>query len=131
MRIIYYPDEKSILDSLQINDPILILVKHDATEVITANIDECGEHYILLTKAGHSPNEIDNYFRVIANGEGADWTFVCPADYKGIPNRELRIKEFYNDGTDAIIKALKALNLPEILNIPKRYQRHLDVFKDL
>ncbi len=75
-------------------------------------------------------NDIDKYFRIIATGDGADWTFVCPTDYKEIPNRNIRIKEFYNDGTDAIINVLRGLNLPENLNIPKRYRRHLDVFKD-
>jgi hypothetical protein len=130
VNIVYYPNEKRVTDSLQVNDPVLILIKHDQSEVITANIDDCGEHYILLSKTGLSQNDIDKYFRVIANADGADWTFVCPADYKGIQNRELRIKEFYNDGTDAIIKTLRALKLPENLNIPKRYQRHLDVFKD-
>lgn len=130
MNIIYFPDKKHVEDSLQVNDPILILIKHDQSEIITANVDDCGEHYILLAKAGRSMNDIDKYFRVIASGDGADWTFVCPSDYKGIPNRDFRIKQFYNDGTDAIVKVLKEFNLPEMLNIPKRYQRHLDIFKD-
>jgi hypothetical protein len=130
MNIIYFPNKKHVEDSLQVNDPVLILVKHDQSEMIVGNIDECGEHYILLAKAGRSMNDIDKYFRVIASDDGADWTFVCPADYKGLKNRDYRIKQFYNDGTDAIIKALKALNLPEDLRIPKRYQRHTEIFKD-
>jgi hypothetical protein len=130
LQIIYFPNEKSVIDSIQINDPILVLIKHDQSEIIAANIDECGEHYILLKKVGHSQNDIDKYFRIIANCDGADWTFVCPIDYKGIFNRELRIKEFYNNGTDAILEALKALNMTEKINIPKRYQRHLEVFSD-
>ncbi len=130
MNIIYYPDEKSVTDSLQVDDPVLILIKHDQSEVIAGNLDDCCEHYILLSKVGRSMNDIDKYFRIIATGDGADWTFVCPTDYKEIPNRNIRIKEFYNDGTDAIINVLRGLNLPENLNIPKRYRRHLDVFKD-
>ncbi len=34
MNIIYYPDEKSVTDSLQVDDPVLILIKHDQSEVL-------------------------------------------------------------------------------------------------
>jgi len=98
--------------------------------MLIANIDDAPEHNILLKKLNHSELDVDKYFRVIMNKDGADWTFVCPSDYKNIPNRKKRITAFYNDGIDAINEALKMIGFNIEIYIPKRYSRHLDIYKD-
>lgn len=131
MHVRYLPDEDKIIKSRQVDDPMLILISHDSDFVIIGNIDVYGEHLILLKHAGLQEREIDNFFRVIANNEGADWTFVCPSNYKNIIDRDKRIEFFYNDGIDKITKVLKELNFGTEINIPKRYRRHLEIFTDM
>lgn len=46
--------------------------------------------------------ELDRYFRIVVDQDGADWTFVCPVNYKNISNKEKRIMEFYKDGIAVI-----------------------------
>lgn len=60
--------------------------------------------------------------QIIFDNEGADWTFVCPPDYKNITNKEKRITEFFNDGVDAITEFLKQIGYDVPINIPKRYR---------
>ena len=88
------------------------------------------EHHILLAKAGFSDRDIDKYFRLVVDDEGADWTFVCPSDYKGISDRTRRIERFYKDGLNIIGDVLRELGLPDEINIPKRYRRHFDALFD-
>lgn len=128
MRNMYYPDKQTVENAMQVDDPLLVLVKYDLTEILISNIDDAGEHIILLRLLERSEKDIDKYFRLIISNEGADWTFVCPSTYKGILNRDKRIKKFYNDGIEVIRKALIELNYDVEINIPKRYRRHLDIF---
>lgn len=128
MEIVYYPDNQTVEKAIQLDDPLLVLIRHDLSEVLLSNIDDAGEHIILLRLLNRSEYDLDKYFRIIVNSEGADWTFVCPADYKGISNRERRIEKFYNEGIKAIRKALDEINYKVEINIPKRYRRHLEVF---
>lgn len=127
VQMIYFPNQETVEKAMQVDDPILLLIKHDLSKIILSNIDDAGEHIILLRLTNHKEAELDNFFRVIANNEGADWTFVCPASYKKIENRDYRIKEFYKDGIAVISKALKILHYDVSINIPKRYRRHLDI----
>ena len=81
---------------------------------------------ILLEKVGIDSREIDKYFRIVLDNEGADWTFVCPPDYKNIEDKQRRITAFYKDGFAAISEVLSGLGLMVGINIPKRYRRHFD-----
>ena len=56
----------------------------------------------------------------------ADWTFVCPSNYRGIPDKQRRIAEFYKDGFWCISQALAEIGYFVELRIPKRYRRHFD-----
>ena len=53
------------------------------------------EHHILLMKAGYKDTDIDKFFRIVLDKSGADWTFICPPDYKNIPFKDKRIEAFY------------------------------------
>ena len=35
--------------------------------------------------------DIDKYFRLVLDDTEADWTFVCPPDYRSIPGKRRRI----------------------------------------
>ena len=76
-------------------------------------------------------NDLDKYFRIIFDNEGADWTFVCPPDYKGITDKEKRIKQFFNDGVDVISEFLKEIGYDVPIEIPKRYRRHIDYLSNM
>ena len=130
MNIKYMPDEKTITESRMVDDPLLILISHDGNVVIIGNIDFYGEHLPLLRNAGWDERSLDDFFRTIVTNSGADWTFVAPQGYKNIQNREKRIETFYNDGISIITKVLSQLQFKPEINIPKRYQRHLEIFKD-
>ncbi|MDQ2086670.1 hypothetical protein RBH29_09560 [Herbivorax sp. ANBcel31] len=130
MDIKYMPDEKSVIEARIVDDPLLILISHDANTIIMGNIDYYAEHLLLLKNACFKERQPNDFFRIIATNSGADWTFVAPYNYKNIENREKRIEAFYNDGIKAIAKVLDKLQFGSEINIPKRYQRHLEIFKD-
>lgn len=130
LQIIYHPNKETVEKGMQIDDPILLLVSHDFSKIILSNIDDAGEHLILLRLTHHQESELDHFFRVIVNNDGADWTFVCPSSYKNIVNREYRIEQFYKDGIAIISKALKTIYYDVEITIPKRYRRHIDFLGD-
>lgn len=127
LKITYFPFEGNVQESIDSKEPLLALISFSGSEMIVSQIDEVMEHHILLAKVGRKSTDIDKYFRIIVDDEGADWTFVCPPDYKGILNKPKRISEFYKDGFRVITKALEELKIPVEINIPKRYRRHLDM----
>jgi hypothetical protein len=124
MEFKFFPDKKAVDKAMQADDPLLLLVGFDGAKALVANIDDALEHTVLLKKLGFSETDIDNFFRVVLNRQGADWTFVCPSGYKGIPDRNRRIETFYNDGIPAISKAVKQLGYDVKVDIPARYKRH-------
>lgn len=126
MKIQYYPDKDAIDQAISSDDPLLVMVAQDHSKVLVANIDDVGEHIILLRIMGYSENDLDKYFRLVANSEGADWTFVCPSNYKGIRDKAKRIERFFRDGIDAGKKALQILGLNTEITIPPRYRRHMN-----
>jgi hypothetical protein len=130
MEIKYYPDENTVRKAIQDDDPLLMLVSFDRKEILLSNIDDAVEHNILLKKMKYSETDIDKYFRVVINQDGADWTFVCPAGYKNIEDKNRRIKTFYIDGIEAITEAIKFIGYNVGINIPKRYIRHMEFMKD-
>lgn len=126
MKIIKYPTETDVNTAISDKEPLLVLISFDGETVIVSHIDEAVEHHILLMKAGFSDRDIDKYFRIVLDDEGADWTFVCPPDYKNISDKSRRIKAFYKDGFNIISDVLQELGFMVGINIPRRYRRHFD-----
>lgn len=127
MNIIKYPSEQEADKAMQDNEPMLCLISFDGERVILSQIDEAMEHHILLAQTGFKQTDIDKYFRIIFDREGADWTFVCPPDYKNIKDKQRRIGEFYKDGFTNISAILHELGYLISLNIPNRYRRHFNM----
>ncbi len=127
MKIIKYPSEAEVNKAINQKEPLLMLISFDGETVIMSHIDEAIEHHILLMKTGFSDKDIDKYFRLVLDSESADWTFVCPPDYKGITDKTRRIKQFYKDGFAVISDVLQKLGLMVGINIPRRYRRHFNM----
>lgn len=125
MNIIKYPSKEAVDNAMTRHEPLLMLISFDGDEAIISHIDEAVEHHILLLKADKKSTDIDKYFRIVLDDEGADWTFVCPPDYRGIPDKGRRIAAFYKDGFAVISNALEEIGYLVGINIPKRYQRHI------
>lgn len=126
MDTIYYPVREAVNEAVKAKEPLLVLVSFDGQTCIVSSADEAVEHHILLEKAGFSSRDVDKYFRIVLGDDGADWTFVCPPDYKGITDKQRRITAFYKDGISVISDALLGLGFMVGINIPKRYQRHFE-----
>lgn len=126
----FYPDEESVRESIRLKEPLLMMISFDGESVIVGSLDESVEHHVLLAKVGISSSEIDRYFRVVLDDYGADWTFVCPPDYKNIKDKTKRITEFYKDGFSVIANVLQEFGFLVGINIPKRYQRHIQAMND-
>ncbi|MEM0529572.1 hypothetical protein WGC32_04475 [Zongyangia sp. HA2173] len=127
MTIIKYPSEEAVNQAIQKDEPLLVLISYNEERVIMSSVDDAPEHHILLKLAGFSELDIDQYFRIVLDKSGADWTFVCPPDYKGITNKQYRLSQFYKDGFTAISHALSELGYLVGINIPTRYQRYFDM----
>jgi len=121
----YGSDEKKSEFINHDSEPLMAVFAHDGSHAVVSLLDEGCEHHLLLANALNQYN-IDEYFRIIFDNEGADWIFVCPPEYKGVANKEERIKIFFSDGIDIITKFLKQIGYETEINIPKRYRRHLD-----
>ncbi len=130
MDIKYYPDKTTVEKAMSLDYPLIMMVSYDKKEMLLANMDDAPEHNILLKKLDYNELDVDKYFRVVLSKTGADWTFVCPTGYKNIENRERRIDQFYNDGIDAIKEALRITGYNVEIDIPKRFRRHLGIYKD-
>ncbi|MFQ9797727.1 MAG: hypothetical protein ACLR23_01045 [Clostridia bacterium] len=96
----YYKDEYNVLPhrrhcqiSYATGRPLLAIISFDGAAAAIAPIDDAVEHHILIKKSG-LPANIDEVFRIVINKEGADWTFICPSDYKQIPDKRRRIAAF-------------------------------------
>lgn len=126
MKIIKYPSAAAVDKAIAEKEPLLILISFDSSIAVMSQIDEAVEHHILLEKTGSDSRDIDKYFRIVLDEDGADWTFVCPPDYKGIEDKQRRITAFYKDGFSAISQGLAELGFMVGINIPKRYRRHFD-----
>lgn len=124
---IYYPDKEAVKTAMQADDPLLLLVSHDGKRLIVSSIDAAGEHLILLRLAGFNDMDLDKYFRLVVNKDGADWTFVCPENYCNITDKSRRIQQFYKDGFATIPEALHKIGYMVGIDIPRRYRRHIDL----
>lgn len=127
MNIIKYPSEDAVNKAMAADEPLLVLISFDGETAVMSQIDEAMEHHILLMNAGFKDTDIDKFFRIVLDRSGADWTFICPPDYKGIQYKDKRIEAFYKDGFAVISNFLHSIGYLVGINIPKRYRRHLDV----
>ena len=107
-------------------EPMMALIAHDGSHAYVSLLDDGFEHHILLNKMVGNEDNFEKYFRIIFDTDGADWTFVCPPDYRNMTNKEKRIERFYQDGEFEIKNFLKQIGYPECVSIPKRYSRHID-----
>lgn len=130
MEIIKYPDEENFREAAEKDEPLLVLVSFDGSRIIASQIDEAVEHHILLKKAGFPDTDIDRYFRLVVDRDGADWTFVCPENYSSITRKDKKIEEFFKDGMRIIPAALKQIGYDVPIEIPKRYRRHFNLMGD-
>ena len=127
----YYGNDESKAEFIKHDsEPLIAAVACDGSCAVVALLDVGFEHHILLANALNE-NDLDKYFRIIFDNEGADWTFVCPPDYKGITDKEKRIKQFFNDGVDVISEFLKEIGYDVPIEIPKRYRRHIDYLSNM
>lgn len=130
MNIIKYPSDKAVEQAMQSNEPLLALISFDGKTAIISQIDEAVEHHILLMKAGFKSTDIDKFFRIVLDRDGADWIFVCPPDYRNIRYKNKRIEAFYKDGFSVISEFLKNIGYFVGIDIPKRYRRHFEAMGD-
>ena len=126
MNIIKYPSEESVNKAIADDEPLLAAISFDGKTAVISQIDEAMEHHILLMKAGYKDTDIDKFFRIVLDKSGADWTFVCPPDYKNITFKDKRIEAFYKDGFAVISDFLHSIGYLVGIDIPKRYRRHFD-----
>ena len=127
MEIIEYNDYESVKNAREKDEPLMAVISFDGSKAYVCHIDDGVEHHILLMKVGYKGTETDEFFRIIFDKDGADWTFICPPDYKNITYKSKRIKQFYKDGISAISEFLADFGYLCDIKIPKRYSRHLNV----
>ncbi len=128
-----HPDEATVNEYIRRHEPLIIAIPFDyeeGGEVLMSMLDDSFEHHILLAHFDVNQTWIDRYYRIIVDDESADWTFVCPRNYKNIADRKRRITAFYNDGITAISKVLSDIGYYSDIKIPKRYRRHFDALGD-
>ena len=130
MEIVKYPSDESVKDAIKADEPLLATISFDGKIAVMCQIDEAMEHHILLMNVGYKDIDIDKFFRIVFDKNGADWTFVCPPNYKNIPYKDKRIKAFYKDGIYAISDFLESIGYIVGINIPKRYRRHFDIMNE-
>lgn len=130
MKIIKYPSDETVNTAMQNDEPLLAVISFDGGTAVVSQIDDAVEHHILLMKAGFKGTDIDKFFRIVLDRDGADWTFVCPPDYKNIRYKNRRIKAFYKDGFAIISEFLNNIGYLVGIDIPKRYRRHLNAMSD-
>ncbi len=130
MNIIKFPSDESVNKAISENEPLLAVISFDGKTAVVSQIDEAVEHHILLMKSGFKDTDIDKFFRIVLDKSGADWTFVCPPDYKNIPFKDKRIEAFYKDGFAVISDFLHTIGYLVGINIPKRYRRHFAIMSE-
>lgn len=126
MEIVKYPSAESVNAAIAADEPLMAVISFDGKKAVMSQLDEAVEHHILLQMTGHKDTDIDRFFRIIFDKSGADWTFVCPVDYKNIPFKDKRIEAFYKDGFAVISDFLHSIGYLVGIDIPKRYRRHFD-----
>lgn len=130
MNITRINDYETVENAIDKDEPLIAVIDFKGENAFVSHVDDSVEHHILLAKADISPNNIDKYFRIIFDKEGASWTFICPPDYKGIADKTRRIQAFYKDGFTVISEFLAEFGYLVEITIPQRYRRHIDAMKE-
>jgi len=130
MNITRINDYETVENAITKDEPMIAVIDFKGENAFVSHLDDGVEHHILLAKADLSQNDIDKYFRIIFNKDGASWTFICPPDYKGITDKTRRIATFYRDGFTVISAFLSDFGYLVEITIPKRYRRHIEAMKD-
>lgn len=130
MNIIKYPSDDAVNNAMAADEPLMAVISFDGKTAIICQIDDAMEHHILLMQNGYKDTDIDKSFRIVFDKSGADWTFICPPDYKNISFKNHRIEAFYKDGFAVISEFLHSVGYLVGINIPKRYCRHLNALND-
>lgn len=125
-----YPDDKTVDEAAAKKEPLIIAISFDEETALMSWLDDSFEHHILLQHFDIPAADIDKYWRIVVDGETAEWTFVCPQDYKNIKDRQKRITAFYNNGITAISRVISDLGYFSDIRIPRRYRRHFDAMGD-
>ena len=126
MQIIKINDYETVENAVAKNEPLMAVISFKGDKAYVSHLDDGVEHHILLSKANEPQTDIDKYFRIIFDKEGADWTFICPPDYKNISDKTKRIAKFYKDGFALISEFLSDFGYFVEIKIPTRYRRHFD-----
>lgn len=127
MNIIKYPSSQAVDAAISNDEPLLAAISFDGKTAVVGHIDDAVEHHILLMKSGFKDTDVDKFFRIVFDRDGADWTFICPSDYKNIPFKDKRIELFYKDGFSVISDFLRDIGCLVGIDIPKRYRRHMNM----
>lgn len=127
MNITRINDYETVENAIEKDEPLMAVIDFKGERAFVSHIDDGVEHHILLAKAGQSQNDIDKYFRIIFDKRAANWTFICPPDYKNIPDKTRRIATFYKDGFSVISAFLSLFGYLVEIKIPDRYRRHIQV----
>lgn len=130
MEYIFYPSKERVKEAMKQDEPFLAAISFNEKEAVISPIDDSMEHHIMLMNVGKKDTDIEKYFRIVFDRSGADWTFVCPPNYKNISIKDRRIERFYKDGFSAISDFLHSIGYLVGINIPKRYARHFDILGD-
>ena len=123
MEIVKYPSDEAVAEAMRNDEPMQVLISFDGEKAIMSQIDEAVEHNLLLMNCGYNNTDIDKFFRIVLDKSGADWTFVCPPDYKDIPFKDKRIMMYHKDGFGIIADFLHEIGYIIGINIPERVSR--------
>lgn len=126
MKITKINDYETVENAIEKDEPLMAVISFKGDKAYVSHLDDGVEHHILLNKADEPPTDIDKYFRIIFDKESANWTFICPSDYKNISDKTRRIAEFYKDGFSLISEFLSEFGYFVEIKIPTRYRRHFD-----
>ena len=127
MELICYPSAEAVRKAASADELLIAAIFFDGKKAVISSVEDSPEHHILLMNAGFKDTDIENTFRIVFDRSGADWTFVCPENYKNITFKDRRIKAFHKDGFAVIADFLHEVGYIVGIDIPKRYRCHLDV----
>ena len=86
-----YPDEETVNGYIKRKEPLIIAIPFDEEKpILMSHVDDAFEHHILLAQFDIRQTDIDKYFRIVADDESAEWTFVCPHAFTTMAFRQFR-----------------------------------------